>query len=68
MGPAEPEELEDAALPDAVAEDEAEEDGVEDEVALKSFWLVTVAVNPVTLVQLDETVLLIPVTKLTAAH
>jgi hypothetical protein len=32
------------------------------------FWLVMVAVKPVTLLQPDPTVLFVPATKLTAAH
>lgn len=46
---------------------EADDDD-DEELVSKLFWSVTTAVKPVTLVQLEPTVELTPVTKLTAAH
>jgi len=69
---ANPDELADAALPDelldAVLLAPLEVADEEEEVVLKLLSVVTVAVKPVTLVQLELTVLFTPVTKLTAAH
>lgn len=69
MAAARPEELVDAALPEPVFEgvplgvlDES------DEVVLMLFSLVSTAVRPVTLVQLELTLELTPWTKLTGAH
>jgi len=70
-----PEELADAAVPAAVLDAELEVllavlmvAGPDEELELKLSWLVTSAVRPVTFVQLELTVVLIPVTKLTGAH
>jgi hypothetical protein len=38
------------------------------DIFVNVFWLVMVAVKPVTLLQPDPTELLVPATKLTAAH
>ena len=74
MAAASPDELADAPAPDAVLDaepvllamlDVAEPD---EEVVSKLVSFVTVAVKPVTLVQLEPTVVLTPVTKLTGAH
>ncbi len=74
MAAASPDELADAPAPDTVLDaepvllamlDVAEPD---EELVSKLVSFVTVAVKPVTLVQLEPTVVLTPVTKLTGAH
>lgn len=71
MAAASPDLLADAALPEAVLDAvllAPLEVADAEEVVLKLSSLVIVAVKPVTLVQLELTVLFTPVTKLTGAH
>ena len=51
-----------------MAEGEPEAEADDEALAVMLFWLVMVAVRPVTLVQLEPTVLFTPLMKLTAAH
>jgi hypothetical protein len=65
---ASPDELADAPAPDAVLLAMLDVAEADEELVSKLVSFVTVAVKPVTLVQLEPTVLLTPVTKLTGAH
>ena len=71
MAAARPFDVVEAAVPEAdedavaVAEPEVDDEGL---VSVKLFSFVTVAVKPVTFVHAGPIVVLVPATKLTAAH